>query len=95
MRWSMWRPFPGQYTMYQEALLPAGSRLADFHRLNSLAFVPELSPREMKGAPAAAMALKASTGDKPLILAGSEAGTDDDENRYALPGRGPYPTQPS
>jgi hypothetical protein len=50
---------------YQAALLPAGSSLADFHSASSLVLVPEASPREMKGAAAAAMALKASTGARP------------------------------
>ncbi len=48
---------------------------ADFQRLSSLVFVPELSPRETNVASEAAIFLNASTADvTPLIPAGSAAG---------------------
>jgi hypothetical protein len=58
--------------MYQP---PVGVMPADFLRASSFVFVPELSPRETKVEPDAAIFLKASTAEvMPLILAESAAG---------------------
>src|SRR5215468_5760558 len=69
-------PMPWPISLYQGPLsAPAMSMPAAFHSASSAACVPERSPREMKGAPFALMAVSAATMSLvPLTPAGSLSG---------------------
>ena len=79
---------PCPISRYQLPLPGSRSTPASFHSRSSAAWVPERSPREMKGALAAAILRKASeTSLLPAIFAGSAFGPITTKSLYITPNR--------